>query len=80
MKTQLIIPHFICPECGSLESAGGAALQGTGPRRSYTCAGCHLEIPAHLAERWGGLSAQDARAEWWQVYRPLARKPALAIL
>jgi DNA-directed RNA polymerase subunit RPC12/RpoP len=77
MKSELLSRRFICPECGSREAApvGKAFQKETGQRRQYRCLSCHLEIPAHLGERWGGLSLEDARYEWQQVYRDLATTP-----
>jgi transcription elongation factor Elf1 len=77
MKTTLCKEQFLCPECGSQElepnSLGEASKHGTGMRRGYLCAECHLEIPAQLAERWGDISVEDARKEWREVYRHLAK-------
>jgi hypothetical protein len=80
MKTTLCKEQFLCPECGSQEpeptSPGEATKRGTGMRRGYVCADCQFEIPAHLAERWGGISVEDARSEWRVVYRHLAKTEA----
>ena len=38
-----------------------------------TCAKCLFEIPIHLAERWGGISVEDAMKEWRDLYRDQAR-------
>jgi hypothetical protein len=77
MKTTLWEEQFLCPECGSQEPAqtspGDATKRGTGMRRCCVCADCHFEIPAHLAERWGRISVEDARSEWRAVYRHLAQ-------
>ena len=35
-----------------------------------TCGSCDCEIPAHLGERWNGITAGQAREEWLRVYRP----------
>lgn len=74
MKSELLSGRFVCPECGSREAepTGKAFQKETGQRREYTCVSCRLEIPAHLAERWGGLSVEDARHEWREVYRDFA--------
>jgi len=37
------------------------------------CADCGRQVPAHLAERWNGLSMEDARREWRDVYRKRRR-------
>lgn len=69
--------EFICPECGSREAKGFTMIEPS-PRSSgfwasvfstITCAECGREIPAHLAERWNGLSVEDARGKWREVYR-----------
>ena len=67
--------QFICPECGSREPASvrDASKWGAGMPRALICASCHFEIPAHLGERWGGISIEDARGEWREVYRALAK-------
>ncbi len=81
MKTE----KFLCPECGCQQPEpprpGETYKQGTGMRREYLCSCCHFEIPAHLAERWGGISVEDARREWREVYRVSDRvKETLATL
>lgn len=68
---------FICPECGSLE--GGVHMlvepihNPTDPWTSVLqidiCAACGSEIPVHLAERWDGVSIEDARREWREIYK-----------
>ena len=69
--------NFICPECGSRElgemrlaekifvagDVWSAILQ------EDQCTQCGSIIPAHLAERWNGLSLEKARAEWREIYR-----------
>ncbi len=76
MKTTPERAQFICPECGSQEHGRGmlgkAIRRGSGPRRDYICVECGFAIPAHLAERWGGLSIEEARREWRLVYRNVA--------
>lgn len=77
MKSALFKGRFVCPECGSAEpetSVDQAAQKhGTGKRRGMTCAKCLFEIPIHLAERWGGISVEDAMKEWRDLYRDQAR-------
>ena len=69
--------QFVCPECGSTHclplSLSEALKQGTGRRRGCVCAQCHLKIPLHLAERWGGISFKEARKQWREIYRSIAR-------
>lgn len=63
-------PDFLCPECGSSHAEFHPAV-GPGLPRYFTCALCHLKIPAHLAQRWGGISPADAIHEWQSAYRNL---------
>lgn len=65
--------RFLCPECGSHDAVPTRAAQPQplGKRRGYVCSQCRREIPAHLAERWGDLSIEEARREWREVYRDL---------
>jgi DNA-directed RNA polymerase subunit RPC12/RpoP len=76
MKATFGKRKFVCPECGSQEpeptSLVRAPKAGPGMRRGYVCAKCYFEIPAHLGERWGGISIQDARREWLEAYRHIA--------
>lgn len=68
---------FVCPECGSRRVAGIALVQPAGSAtdpwspvlQTARCASCRREIPAHLAERWGGISVEEAGREWREVYR-----------
>ena len=39
-----------------------------------TCGKCQSQIPAHLGERWDGLSVDDAKKEWKKVYREKGQK------
>lgn len=69
--------EFVCPECGSTEAEEvlnvstvftigdpwSAVLQ------RIACSSCQMVIPAHLGERWGGLSRADAEKEWHSRYR-----------
>lgn len=75
MKSRFFKGPFICPECGStqLGPVDLAELED-GQRRVYTCATCNFEIPIFLAERWGGISVDDAMREWRQLYRADASK------
>jgi hypothetical protein len=68
---------FICPECGHNESRE-IIFHESKPRNQdpwsnvfqiMTCGKCQSQIPAHLGERWDGLSMEDAKKEWKKVYR-----------
>ncbi len=69
--------EFICPECGSREVAGRVHVTTVpNPRRPWSdvlerieCGKCHCIIPAHLGERWDGLSLEHAQREWKEIYR-----------
>lgn len=65
-------PDFLCPECGSCQAAFARdPVVRPGLPRYFICAQCHLRIPAHLAQRWGGISPADAIHEWQSAYRNL---------
>jgi hypothetical protein len=76
---------FICPECGSGEAGIVAHISpdprliGTDPwagvLETIQCGNCRRNIPAHLAERWNGLSLEEARKEWRKVYRCQRGRP-----
>lgn len=83
MSTKYCKQKFLCPECGfgkpEPNSLQDAAKTADGAPRAYACAHCHFQIPAHLAERWGGITVEEARSEWRQVYRPsVAGRPVSA--
>lgn len=67
---------FICPACGARnvdpDLKGPATLspedKGGGILPHVTCPICERRVPQHLAERWGGLSVDEAAAEWKQLY------------
>lgn len=72
--------EFVCPECGSTE-VGSKRSVFTIPDpndvwssilRRITCAKCDFVIPAHLGERWHGLSIEAAKQEWQDKYRETA--------
>jgi hypothetical protein len=73
---------FICPECGSRESAAVALVETvfsegdpwSGVLEEIQCAKCGSVVPAHLAERWNGISAEQAADEWKRDYRATAPK------
>lgn len=73
---------FICPEC-LCETADSTMLPSPDPSvrpedrtawyfvlQTIECGGCSMSIPAHLAERWGGISLEQAREEWRTIFRP----------
>jgi hypothetical protein len=69
--------QFVCPECGS-KNSGDICMISPHPiegdpwswiLQSITCQDCESEIPSHLAERWGGMSLDEAISEWRDIYR-----------
>ena len=74
---------FVCPQCGSSESSGimfvspeplSASNERTWSLWSVvqqirTCGQCGTAIPAHLAERWEGMTVEEAKEEWVRLYR-----------
>lgn len=68
---------FVCPECGSREADSTVMVETvlregdpwSGVLQRITCRGCGREIPAHLGELWDGISVEQARSEWREVYR-----------
>jgi transposase-like protein len=68
---------FKCPECGSSEVGGmqfvdtcfDPADAWSGVLQRYRCAKCRSVIPAHLGERWDGISFTEAQGEWQLRYR-----------
>ena len=73
--------EFICPECGSHRARPkvfvSAVIREGNPwsvvLQRVQCAKCSAMVPAHLAERWDGMSEGEAQAEWQQTYR--AKQP-----
>ena len=73
---------FFCPECGSREARQGIMIDllfdatdpWSGVLQRYQCARCNMVIPAHLAERWNGISSEQAVKEWRRDYRSTAPK------
>jgi hypothetical protein len=71
------VQPFICPECSSRESsiilnvetAHGDADPWTGVLQRIICAQCGSVIPAHVGERWNGMSIAAAQREWKKTYR-----------
>jgi GTP diphosphokinase / guanosine-3',5'-bis(diphosphate) 3'-diphosphatase len=68
---------FICPECSSTKvrqvmevtTAFDPAHPWSGVLGRIVCDGCGSTIPAHLGERWDGLSIEEAQDQWRKVYR-----------
>jgi len=49
-------------------------IRWSGILQQYECSKCHMTIPAHLAERWNGISYEQAVEEWQKRYRATAPK------
>ena len=74
---------FICPECGggkvarTIQRSVPTLLFGSqveadpwlGVSEIIICAGYGYHVPAHLGERWDGLTKTSAEDEWQCVYR-----------
>ncbi|MBN8542373.1 MAG: hypothetical protein J0L82_18425 [Deltaproteobacteria bacterium] len=66
-----------CPECDSSEE--GEELQisvehdvktpWSNILKAVRCSGCGHLIPAHIWERWNGLTFKQAKLEWIDIYR-----------
>ncbi|MBE0440389.1 MAG: hypothetical protein IBX57_11675 [Gammaproteobacteria bacterium] len=68
---------FLCPECGGDKAylAKHVSIEFV-PDDPVThilewieCKQCHSDIPAHIAERWNGLTVEQAKQEWRELYR-----------
>ena len=75
---------FICPHCEfSIEDNPSAELSfimrepalddltndpWNGVLQAVRCPGCMFWIPAHLGDRWNGISVENAQKEWKEVY------------
>ncbi len=69
---------FICPNCRSSDCSGLAFVD---PPCTFSgspwdsvfqlrfCGECGATIPAHLAERWEGMTVEEAEKEWERLYR-----------
>ena len=72
--------EFLCPECGGKKPDGGMFVSSepgsddpwSSVLKIIFCEQCHKSIPAHLAERWDGITIEDAKKEWVEVYRATA--------
>ncbi|MGO1121021.1 hypothetical protein ACTL6U_20135 [Rhodovibrionaceae bacterium A322] len=57
--------RFRCPHCGGRDSLGLELRAGKNCQQQlHRCADCLQAIPRHLAERWLGLSYEEARQQW----------------
>ena len=69
--------EFRCPECGGSELDIASLDEPLDPSDPWSglfptvrCRQCETLLPAHLTNRKGGLSWQQAENEWRQLYRP----------
>ncbi|MEA2781888.1 MAG: hypothetical protein QOK29_3432 [Rhodospirillaceae bacterium] len=70
---------FLCPQCGSdAEAAVRTTLSVPIVPADHPwdpvfelrhCDSCGASLPAHLAERWGGIDADAARRQWQTDFR-----------
>ena len=68
--------NFNCPECGSLlikesihyKSKPGKSLYSS-VFHEIQCGSCFMDIPGHLGERLNGISIEQAKNEWLNIYR-----------
>ena len=74
---------FVCPNCGSSKCSRWAFISPVpfddSDERAFslwnvvqqtrTCGECGTAIPAHLAERWEGMTVEEAEEEWVRFYR-----------
>ncbi len=84
---------FLCPQCGSDAEANYRTTLSVAivpPDHPWDpvfelrhCDSCGATAPAHLAERWGGIDAAEARRQWQTTFRdsnpfqPFHWRPAL---
>ena len=68
---------FLCPECGGEEPyivmEVSTVYDPDDPVSSVlewiSCKQCGVNIPAHIAERWDGLTTEKAKKEWLDIYK-----------
>ena len=69
--------NFICPNCNSKEILEQMflsieATNNSDPWSSVTqvikCDSCKKTIPAHLGERWDGITFEEARKEYFKKF------------
>lgn len=84
--------RFVCPECGSeherqrilcsppaLTFVGEIETQPwLGVLEVIVCDGCGYHVPAHLGERWDGLTESTAEDEWRRTYRDGAPRESMS--
>ena len=82
---------FICPECGGVKVARtirrnappllfGSQVEADpwlGVLEIIVCDVCGYHVPAHLGERWDGLTETSVEDEWRRVYRDAAVQETL---
>ena len=77
MSSRDLKSDFLCPECGG--KAFGAQIfvsteydpdsPWSSVLQRLECEECASEIPAHIAERWGGISIAEAKRQWLDIYK-----------
>ncbi|MDA9646956.1 hypothetical protein N9S82_00645 [Candidatus Pelagibacter sp.] len=69
--------NFICPNCNSKEILEQMFLSIEAPNNSdpwssvtqvIKCDSCKKTIPAHLGERWDGITLEQAKKEYLEKY------------
>ena len=69
--------NFICPNCNSKEILEQMFLSIDAPNNSdpwscvtqvIKCDSCKMTIPAHLGERWDGITLDQAKKEYLKKY------------
>ncbi|MDC9725448.1 MAG: hypothetical protein PSN44_05970 [Gammaproteobacteria bacterium] len=74
--------NFLCPECGGDKAYSVMEVSTvydpddpiSGILEWISCEQCQNDIPAHIAERWNGLTTEQARQEWQDVYRTKSKR------
>ena len=70
--------NFIYPNCNSKEILEQMFLSIEAPNNSdpwssitqvIKCEGCKKTIPAHLGERWDGITFEEAKKEYLEKYK-----------
>lgn len=69
--------NFNCPECGSnlikenfhYKSKSGTSLYSF-VLHEIQCGYCFMDIPGHLGERNENISIDEAKNQWFNMYRP----------
>ena len=65
---------FLCPACGGTEPGTSVEINRAfeadsddpwdGVLSAIECGRCGALVPAHVAERWDGMTVKEAREEW----------------